>query len=133
MPERAPEAPIFDARRQLFAQVGLVACCAAASFGLAGPGSALGALAGGTAALAGTLAFLGVLRWRNQPAPTAWQALRVLVMAEAAKWAVSLTGLAALLTGQVGGSVAGQAPGAVVIGFCVAWVAPWLALWKRRN
>ena len=110
-----------------------MACCAAASFGLAGPGSALGALAGGTAALAGTLAFLGVLRWRNQPAPTAWQALRVLVMAEAAKWAVSLTGLAALLTGQVGGSVAGQAPGAVVIGFCVAWVAPWLALWKRRN
>ena len=132
MPERAPEVPIFDARRQFFAQVGLVACCSAASYGLAGPGSALGALAGGTAALAGTLAFLGVLRWRNQPAPTAWQALRVLVMAEAAKWAVSLSGLAALLTGQVGGSAASQAPGAVVIGFCVAWVAPWLALWKRN-
>lgn len=94
--------------------------------------SALAALSGGSAALAGTLAFLGVLLWRNHPAPTSWQALRVLVMAEAAKWAVSLAGLASLLSGTAGVEAAGAAPGAVVIGFCVAWVAPLLALVKRN-
>ena len=53
-------------------------------------------------------------------------------MAEAAKWAVSLIGLASLLSGRAGVEVAGTAPGAVVIGFCVAWAAPLLALAKRN-
>lgn len=53
-------------------------------------------------------------------------------MAEAAKWAVSLVGLASLLSGRAGVEVAGAAPGAVVIGFCVAWAAPLLALVKRN-
>lgn len=109
-----------------------MACCSAAGLGFGGWESALAALCGGSAALAGTLASVGVLRWRNGPAPTAWQALRVLVMAEAAKWAVSLVGLASLLSGRAGVEVAGTAPGAVVIGFCVAWAAPLLALVKRN-
>jgi F0F1-type ATP synthase assembly protein I len=124
--------PIFDARRQILVQAGLVACCAAAALGLGGPGSAVAALAGGTAALAGTLAFVGVLKWRTRPAPTSWQALRVLVMAEAAKWAVSLAGLASLLSGGAGLAAASAAPGAVVAGFCIAWVAPLLALMRRN-
>lgn len=113
-------------------QAGLVACCVAASFAFGGLESALAALSGGAAALAGTLAFLGVLRWRNRPAPTPWQALRAMVMAEAAKWTVSLAGLAALLSGRAGVEAAGAAPGAVVIGFCIAWAAPLLALVKRH-
>lgn len=55
-----------------------------------------------------------------------------LVMAEAAKWAVSLAGLAMLLSGRTGLDAVAAAPGAVVIGFCVAWAAPLLAL-VRRN
>ena len=113
-------------------QAGLVACCAAAGLALDGRDSALAALSGGSAALAGTLAFLGVLRWRNRPAPTPWQALRALVMAEAAKWTVSLVGLASLLSGRTGMEAASVAPGAVVIAFCVAWAAPLLALVKRN-
>jgi F0F1-type ATP synthase assembly protein I len=112
-------------------QAGLVACCSAAAFGLGGPGSALAALAGGAAALVGTLAFVGVLKWRSRPAPTPWQALRALALAEAAKWTVSLAGLALLLSGRAGVEVAVQAPGALVIAFCVAWTAPLLALVKR--
>lgn len=123
---------MFDSRRQVLVQAGLVACCSATFLGLGGTGSAFAALVGGTAALAGTLAFAGVLKWRNTPAPTPGQALRVLVLAEAAKWAVSLSGLAMLLSGNSGIESASQAPGAVVIGFCTAWVAPWLALWKRN-
>lgn len=132
MNEHAPEPATYEARRQVLVQAGLVACCSAAFLAFGGAGSALAALAGGTAAFAGTLAFVGVLRWRSQPAPTSWQALRVLVMAEAAKWAVSLSGLAMLLSGASGFEAASRAPGAVVIGFCVAWAAPWLALWKRN-
>jgi F0F1-type ATP synthase assembly protein I len=128
----APNAAIFDGRRQVLVQAGLVACCAAASLALGGPESALAALCGGLAALAGTLAFLGVARWRSRPAPTPWQALRALAMAEAAKWAVSLVGLVSLLSGRAGVDAAGAAPGAVVIGFCVAWAAPLLALVKRN-
>jgi len=131
-PSATPPSAIFDGRRQVLVQAGLVACCGAAGLGLDGWESALAALCGGSAALAGTLASLGVLRWRNCPAPTPWQALRVLVMAEAAKWAVSLVGLASLLSGRAGVEVAGTAPGAVVIGFCVAWAAPLLALVKRN-
>ena len=131
-PSPAPPSAIFDARRQVLVQAGLVACCGAAGLGLGGWDSALAALSGGSAALAGALASLGVLRWRNRPAPTPWQALRVLFMAEAAKWAVSLVGLASLLSGRAGVDVAGTAPGAVVIGFCVAWAAPLLALVKRN-
>ncbi|HEX4943649.1 MAG TPA: hypothetical protein VFV55_04805 [Usitatibacteraceae bacterium] len=55
----------------------------------------------------------------------------MLVMAEAAKWAVSLVGLASLLSGTAGVEAARAAPGAVVIAFCVAWAAPLLALVKR--
>lgn len=132
MGQTPPETPIFDARRQVLVQAGIVLCCSAAFFGLGGPGSALAALVGGTAALAGTLAFAGVLKWRNTPAPTPGQALRVLVVAEAAKWAVSLSGLGLLLAGKSGIESATGAPGAVVIGFCTAWAAPWLALWKRN-
>lgn len=80
----------------------------------------------------GTLAFVGVLRWRERPAPTPWQALRALAVAEAAKWVVSLAGLAALLSGATGLEAAGAAPGAVVTGFCVAWAAPLLALVKKN-
>lgn len=109
-----------------------MACCSAAGLALGGWESTLAALSGGSAALAGTLAFLGVLRWRNRPAPTSWQALRVLVVAEAAKWAVSLVGLVSLLSGRAGLEAASAAPGAVVIGFCVAWAAPLLALVKRN-
>lgn len=132
MNERAPVPATFDARRAVLVQAGLVGCCSAAFLALEGTGSALAALVGGTAALAGTLAFVGVLRWRNPPAPTSWQALRVLAMAEAAKWAVSLGGLATLLSGASGIEAASRAPGAVVTGFCIAWVAPWLALWKKN-
>jgi F0F1-type ATP synthase assembly protein I len=131
VPKPAPGSAIFSGRRQLQVQAGLVVCCVAATLALGGPESALAALAGGTAALAGTLAFLGILKWRTRPAPTPWEALRVLVMAEAAKWAVSLVGLALLLSGRAGVEAAGQAPGAVVIAFCVAWTAPLLALVKR--
>jgi F0F1-type ATP synthase assembly protein I len=131
-PRPKPATAIFDGRRQALVQAVLVACCGAAGLAFGGPVSALAALVGGSAALAGTLAFLGVLRWRNRPAPTPWQALRVLVMAEAAKWAVSLSGLVALLSGRAGVEAAGAAPGAVVIGFCVAWAAPLLALVKRN-
>lgn len=127
-----PESAIFNGRRQLQVQSGLVACCVAASLVLGGHESALAALSGGMAALAGTLAFLGVLKCTERPAPTPWQALRALVVAEAAKWAVSLLGLALLLSGRAGVEVAGQAPGAVVIAFCVAWAAPLLALVKRN-
>jgi F0F1-type ATP synthase assembly protein I len=123
---------IYDARRQVLVQAGLVVCCAAAALGLGGPGSAIAALAGGTAALAGTLAFVGVHKWRDRPAPTPWQALRVLAMAEAAKWAVSLVGLASLLSGRTGLEAASAAPGAVVTGFCIAWAAPLLALMRRN-
>lgn len=132
MNERAPETAIFDVRRLILVQAGLVLCCSAAFLGAGGPGSAVAALVGGTAALAGTLAFAGVLKWRSNPAPTPGQALRVLVLGEAAKWAVSLSGLAMLLSGHSGIESATRAPGAVVIGFCTAWVAPWLALWKRN-
>lgn len=132
MDERSPEIAVFDSRRQVLVQAGLVACCSAAFLGLGGSGSALAALVGGTAALAGTLAFAGILKWRNSPAPTPGQALRDLLLAEAAKWAVSLAGLAMLLSGRSGIDSASQAPGALVIGFCVAWAAPWLALWKRN-
>jgi hypothetical protein len=52
-------------------------------------------------------------------------------MAETAKWGVSLAGLALLLSGGAGVEVAVQAPGAVVIAFCIAWTAPLLALVKR--
>jgi hypothetical protein len=131
-PRRKPATAIFDGRRQALVQAVLVACCSAAGLAFGGPVSALAALVGGLAALGGTLAFLGVLRWRNRPAPTPWQALRVLVMAEGAKWAVSLSGLAALLSGRAGVEAAGAAPGAVVIAFCVAWAAPLLALVKRN-
>jgi F0F1-type ATP synthase assembly protein I len=131
-PRPAPSVGVFDGRKQVLAQAGLVACCSAAAAAFGGWESALAALAGGSAALAGTLAFVGVLRWRSQPAPTPWQALRVLVMAEAAKWTVSLVGLVSLLSGRAGVEAAGAAPGAVVIGFCVAWAAPLLAL-VRRN
>ncbi len=127
-----PPPAIFEARRQVLVQAALVACCTAAGYGLGGGVSAIAALAGGSAALAGTLAFLGVIRWRNRPAPTPWQALRVLAMAEAAKWAVSLSGLASLLSGRAGLEAASAAPGAVVIAFCVAWAAPLLALVKRN-
>jgi F0F1-type ATP synthase assembly protein I len=127
-----PESAIFDVRRQLQIQAGLVACCVAANLVFGGAESALAALSGGMAAVAGTLAFLGVLKWRARPAPTPWEALRALVMAEAAKWAVSLVGLASLLSGAAGVQVAVQAPGAVVIAFCVAWAAPLLALVKRN-
>jgi F0F1-type ATP synthase assembly protein I len=113
-------------------QAGLVVCCGAAGLALGGWESAAAALSGGSAALAGTLAFLGVLRWRNRPAPTPWQALRALFMAQAAKWAVSLVGLVTLLSGRSGIEVASLAPGAVVIAFCVAWAAPLLALVKRN-
>jgi F0F1-type ATP synthase assembly protein I len=123
---------IFDGRRQVLVQAGLVACCSAAGFGFGGPAGALAALLGGTCALAGTVAFVGVLKWRSSPAPTPWQALRVLVMAEAAKWTVSLVGLVSLLSGRTGVEAASAAPGAVVIGFCVAWAAPLLALVKRN-
>lgn len=125
-------AGVFDARRLVLVQAGLVACCSAAGAALGGQEGALAALSGGSAALAGTLAFLGVVRWRNRPAPTSWQALRVLVMAEAAKWAVSLAGLASLLSGRAGVEAASAAPGAVVTGFCIAWAAPLLALVKRN-
>ncbi|MDH5263979.1 MAG: hypothetical protein OEX21_04400, partial [Betaproteobacteria bacterium] len=81
MPSATPPSAIFDGRRQVLVQAGLVACCSAASFGFGGPASALAALLGGMCALAGTLAFVGVLKWRARPAPTSWQALRVLVMA----------------------------------------------------
>ena len=53
-------------------------------------------------------------------------------MAEAAKWAVSLSGLASLLSGRAGLEAASAAPGAVVIAFCVAWAAPLLALVKKN-
>jgi F0F1-type ATP synthase assembly protein I len=131
-PQSAPPSTIFDGRRQVAVQAGLVVCCAAASLGLGGTESAVAALSGGTCALAGTLAFQGVLKWRNRPAPTPWQALKVLAMAEAAKWAVSLVGLVSLLSGRSGIEAAGQAPGAAVIAFCVAWAAPLLALVKRK-
>ena len=130
-PEPAPSPVIFDGRRQVLVQAGLVACCVAAGFALGGRESALATLSGGSAALAGTLAFLGVLSWRSRRAPTPWQALRVLVLAEAAKWTVSLGGLASLLSGRAGVEAAIVAPGAVVIGFCVALAAPLLALVKR--
>jgi F0F1-type ATP synthase assembly protein I len=130
--EQVPRLGIFDGRRQLVVQIGLVACCGAAGLLLGGVESALSALAGGAAAVAGTLAFLGMLRWRKDPAPTAWQALRALVMAESAKWAVSLIGLASLLSGNAGVDAVSAAPGAAVIGFCVAWAAPLLALVKRN-
>jgi F0F1-type ATP synthase assembly protein I len=100
--------------------------------GLGGVEGAVSALAGGAAALAGTLVFLGVLRWRHRAAPTPWQALRALVMAEAAKWAVSLGGLASLLSGGAGVDAVSAVPGAAVFGFCVAWAAPLLALMRRN-
>jgi F0F1-type ATP synthase assembly protein I len=131
-PRPEPVAAVFDGRRQVLVQAGLVACCTAAAAALGGWESALAALCGGTAALAGTFAFLGVVRWRNRPAPTPWQALRVLAMAEAAKWAVSLVGLVTLLAGRSGVEAASAAPGAVVTGFCVAWAAPLLALLRRN-
>jgi F0F1-type ATP synthase assembly protein I len=132
MNEYAPESAVFDARRLILVQAGLVLCCSAAFLVYGGTGSAIAALVGGTAALAGSLVFVGVLKWRSTPAPTPGQALRVLVLAEAAKWVVSLSGLAMLLSGNSGIESATRAPGAVVIGFCTAWVAPWLALWKRN-
>jgi F0F1-type ATP synthase assembly protein I len=131
-PDGTPPSGGFDGRRQLVVQVGLVVCCGAASLVIGGVESALSALVGGAAAVAGTLAFLGILRWRKDPAPTPWQALRALAMAEAAKWAVSLIGLASLLSGKAGVDAVGAAPGAAVIGFCVAWAAPLLALVKRN-
>ncbi len=131
-PASAPSSAVFDGRRQVLVQAGLVACCSAASLWLGGPASALSALAGGSAALAGTLVFLGILRLRRRAAPTAWQALRDLLVAEAAKWAVSLGGLAMLLAGRLGVEAAGAAPGAAVIAFGVAWAAPLLALVKRN-
>jgi F0F1-type ATP synthase assembly protein I len=123
---------IFDGRRQLVVQIALVVCCGLASYALGGLGSGQSSLAGGVAALAGTLAFQGVLRWRNRLAPTAWEALRLVVMAEIAKWVVSLLGLASLLSGRLGVDAVSMAPGAAVIGFCVAWAAPLLALVKRN-
>ncbi len=53
-------------------------------------------------------------------------------MAEAAKWAASLVGLAWLLSGKAGVESVTAAPGAAVIGFCIAWAAPLLALVKRN-
>lgn len=131
-PRPAPRTAIFDGRRLVLVQAGLVACCSAASLALGGGESALAALSGGAVALAGSLAFLGVVQWRSRAAPAPWEALRALVMAEAAKWAVSLAGLAMLLSGRTGLDAVAAAPGAVVIGFCVAWAAPLLAL-VRRN
>lgn len=131
-PGPAPAPGPFDGRRLVLVQGGLVVCCSAASLAFGGWQGALAALLGGAAALAGTLAFLGLLAWRRRPAPTAWQALRDVVLAEAAKWTVSLAGLAVLLSGLSGLEAAGAAPGAVLIGFCVAWAAPLLALVKKN-
>ena len=47
MNEHAPEPAIFDARRQVLVQAGLVACCGAAFLAFGGTGSALAALVGG--------------------------------------------------------------------------------------
>lgn len=105
----------------------MVAACALVAGGFSGlPGFQSG-LWGGGAALAGTAAFAAVRRWRSRPAPTAWQALRVVVLAEVAKWAVSLSALAWLLSGVAGVEAVAQAPGAAVLAFCLAWVAPLLA------
>lgn len=117
----------YGGRRVVIIQLGLVVACAAA-VGLArGSSGLLSALWGGGAALAGTVAFVAVGRWRSRPAPTPWQALRAVVLAEVAKWAVSLSALAALLSGAAGVAVVAQAPGAAVLAFCLAWVAPLLA------
>jgi hypothetical protein len=128
----SPPNRIFDGKRQLVVQIVLVACCGIASCALGGIGSGQSSLAGSAAAIAGTLAFQGVLRWRNRLAPTAWEALRLVIMAEIAKWAVSLLGLASLLLGWLVVDAVSTAPGAAVIGFCVAWAAPLLALVKRN-
>ena len=44
MNERAPETAVFDARRLMLVQAGIVVCCTAAFFGFGGPGRALAAL-----------------------------------------------------------------------------------------
>jgi hypothetical protein len=132
MIEKPPRPLIFDGRHQVMVQIAIVACCGAASLVLGNLESAIAAIAGGVVALAGTLAFLGVLRWKRRVAPTPWQALRGVVLAEVAKWAVSLGGLALLLSGGAGLDAVGAVPGAAVIGFCVAWAAPLLALMRRN-
>lgn len=135
LPSARASRPMFsgDGGRVLLAQLLLTGVCSAALGGVTGPSGALSALSGGGAALAGTLAFFGVARWRSRPAPTPWQALRAVVLAEAAKWAVSLGALASLLSGDAGIEAVARSPGAAVIAFCVAWVAPLLAMLTARK
>jgi hypothetical protein len=114
-------------KRVVITQLALVTAGAVA-VGLArGSPGLLSALWGGGAAVAGSLAFFAVVRWGSQPAPTPWQALRAVVVAEVVKWAVSLSALAALLSGAASVEAVAQAPGAAVLTFCLAWVAPLLA------
>lgn len=117
----------------LLVQAALVVICSVAVWGLAGQVAALASLSGGSAAVAGSLAFAAVARVGRRPAPTPWQALRVVVMAEAAKWAVSLGLLAALLSGAARLQAVTDRPGWAVLVFCVAWAAPLLALMTDKE
>lgn len=121
--------------RIVVTQAALVASGAMVAGGVAGSTAFLSSLWGGGAALAGTAAFAAVRRWRSQPAPTPWQALRAVVVAEVAKWAVSLCALAGLLSGAAGVEAVARSPGAAVVAFCLAWVAPplaWLTVPKHN-
>jgi len=120
-------------KRVLLVQAALVFVCSTAVWGLADRVAALASLLGGSAAVAGSLASAAVARVGRRPAPTPWQALRAVVMAEAAKWAVSLSLLAALLSGAARLQAVIDRPGWAVLAFCVAWAAPLLALMTDKE
>ena len=124
---------VGSGERVLLVQAALVLLCSAAVWGLADRVAVLASLLGGSAAVAGSLAFAAVARMGRRPAPTPWQALRAVVMAESAKWAVSLGALAALLSGAAQLQAVIDRPGWAVLAFCVAWAAPLLALMTDKE
>ena len=117
----------------LLVQAALVMLCSAAAWGLADHRAALAWLAGGGAAVAGSVGFVVVAWLSRRPAPSPGQALRAVAMAAAAKWAVSLMSLATLLSGAAGIEAVMDRPGWAVASFCVAWAAPLLAWMTERE
>ena len=109
----------------VLAQAALALLCALVAGVFWGMHAALAAVAGGTVAVASTLAYGGAFYWRSpRDQGNPGRALRTVLFAEAVKWMIAIGGLLWLLQAP---ALAGQA-GPAVTGFVVALIGSWLAL-----